>query len=400
MDRVERHIYREDKSLKHLCWLSKNLYNYVNYYLRQSFIKTGKLPNEYELTGRLAREKQVDYKALPAQTSQQIIKLLYINWKSFFTVAKRYKKSPNKYKGRPKLPKYKNKDGQNIVIFTGQQCRVKSGIIKFPKKIYKPLQTKVDSIVQVRIVPQATCHVIEVVYEKEVEINKDLRKEAILGIDLGVNNVATCINNVGKQPFIINGKPLKSINQYSNKQIAKFMSFIKNKGTSKNIQKVFFKRNNKIINYIHHISKFIIAYCLKYNIGTIIIGYNKEWKQKSRMNKKNNQNFIQIPFNTIVQQIKYKAEEVGITVVTTEESYSSKVDHLALEAMEHHEKYLGKRIKRGLFKSITGKYLNADVNGAIGIIRKVTGDEFIKNLISRGHAFCPVKFNALNPMKI
>lgn len=400
MNRVERHIIRNDKELNHLCWLSKNLYNYTNYCLRQSFSHTGKLPNEYELTGKFAKREQADYKALPSQTSQQIIKLLYKNWKSFFKAVKDYKKNPKKYKGRPKLPSYKDKDGVNIVLFTGQQCHVKEGRIKFPKNVYKPLRTKVDNVVQVRIVPQATCFIIEVVYEKEGKIYENLKKEKLLAIDLGVNNLATCVNNVGKRPFIINGKPLKSINQYSNKLKAKYMSYVGGKGTSKRTQSVLFKRNNLIQNYLHHASKLIISYCIDNDIGTIIVGHNSGWKQEVETGKVNNQNFVSIPFNALIQQIQYKGEEVGITVILTEESYSSKVDHLAFETMEHHENYLGRRIKRGLFKSSTGKYLNADVNGAIGIARKVTGDTVVRQLISRGQALCPIRLNIGNLTKL
>lgn len=250
-----------------------------------------------------------------------------------------------------------------------------------------------DNVVQVRIVPQATCYVIEVVYKKESKIYENLKEENILGIDLGVNNLATCVSNVGERPFIINGKPLKSMNQYSNKLKAKYMSYVGNKGNSRNIKRVIHKRNNLITNYLHHASRFIINYCLKNDIGTIIIGHNKEWKQEANIGKVNNQNFVQIPFNILIRQIQYKAEDNGIEVIVTEESYSSKVDHLAYETMEYHEKYLGKRVKRGLFKSSTNKYLNADVNGAIGIARKVTGNEFIKNLISRGQALCPIVSN-------
>ena len=390
MNRVERHIL-SSKNIDKLCFLSKNLYNYANYCVRQSFTKTGRIPSEYELTGKLAKRDQIDYKALPSQTSQQIIKLLYKNWKSFFSVIKDYKKNPNRYKGRPKLPKYKDKDGRNVVIFTGQQCRVKDGFIKFPKGVLKPLRTKVDNVVQVRLVPQATCYIVEVVYKKEVKINEDLKANTVLGIDLGVNNLATCINNVGLKSFIINGKPLKSINQYSNKLKAKYMSYVGNKGTSKNIRRVVLKRNNLVQNYIHHASRFIINYCVENKIGTMIIGHNKEWKQEVSIGKKNNQNFISIPFSTLIQQLKYKGEEVGIEVIETEESYSSKVDHLAYETMEHHEIYLGKRVRRGLFQSFTGKLLNADVNGAIGIARKVVGDSLVKEIVNRGRALCPVK---------
>lgn len=394
MNRVERHIV-VNKEVDELCFLSKNLYNYANYCLRQSFTKTGKLPKEYDLTGKFAKRKQADYKALPSQTSQQIIKLLYKNWKSFFASIKEFKKNPSKFKGRPKLPKYKDKNGRNIVIFTGQQCSIKEGYIHFPKQVLSPLKTKVNNIVQVRVAPQATCYIIEVVYKKEGVINENIKEENVLATDLGLNNLATCVNNIGLKPFIINGKPLKSINQYSNKLRSKYMSYIGGKGKSKNLDRIVLKRNNIISNYLHHTSKYIIQYCVKHNIGTIIIGHNKEWKQEINIGKRNNQNFVSIPFNTLINQVQYKAEENGINVILTEEGYTSKTDHFAFEEMKHHEKYLGKRIKRGLFQSSKGFLINADVNGAIGIARKVTGNSLVKEIISRGQALCPFKLHNL-----
>lgn len=395
MNRVERHIIINNE-VDELCFLSKNLYNYTNYCLRQSFTKTGKLPKEYDLVGKFAKREQSDYKALPAQTSQQIIKLLYKNWKSFFSCIKDYKKNPNKYLGRPKLPKYKDKQGRNVVVFTGQQCKLKDRYIHFPKKVLQPLKTKVDNVVQVRIVPEATCYIIEVIYKKEVINNENLKETNVLSIDLGVNNLATCVNNVGKQPFIINGKPLKSINQYSNKLKAKYMSFVGDRGTSNNLKRIALKRYNLIRNYLHHTSKYIIDYCVSNNIGTIIVGHNKDWKQSINIGKKNNQNFVSIPFNTLIQQIVYKAEENSIKVIQTEESYTSKVDHLAHEELRHHESYLGKRVKRGLFQSSTKHLLNADINGAIGIARKVIGDSVLKQITNRGFVFNPVRINNFN----
>ena len=394
MNRVERHIVKNSQEIDNLCCLSKNLYNYATYCMRQCFIHTGNMLSEYELTGKLAKRDQVDYRALPAQTSQQIIKLLFKNWKSFFKANKDYKRNPKKYKGRPKLPKYKDKvKGRNVVLFTGQQCRLKGGFVHFPKGILKPLRTKVDNVIQVRLVPQATCYIIEVVYKKEIQVYENLKKENMLGIGLGVNNLATCMNNVGKRPFIINGKPVKSINQYSNKLKAKFMSYVNNKGTSKNIKRVLLRRNNKIQDYMHKASRTIVDYCIKHDIGTIVIGLNSDWKQELQTGKVNNQNFVSIPFKTLIEQIQYKAEEVGINVTITEESYTSKIDHFAFEIMKHHDKYLGKRVKRGCFQSFTHKLLNADVNGAIGIMRKVAGDSVIKQIASRGQALCPFKIS-------
>lgn len=400
MQKVEKHIVVGNSNLETLCHLSKNLYNYANYLIRQEFITNKKLLNEYELTGQLAKEKQIDYYALPPQTSQQIIKLLFRNWKSFFKTNKEYKNNPNKFLGRPKLPKYKDKNGMNIVVFTNQQCKLKDGFVVFPKKAnINPIKTKVDNVQQVRIIPQATCFVVEIVYKKENVQLSNLKEENVLSIDLGVSNLAACVNNVGNQPFIINGKILKSINQFYNKEKARLQSFIGGKGTSNRIERLTFKRNNKVNDYLHKTSAFIINYCVKYDIGTIIIGHNKEWKNESKMGKQNNQNFVQIPFNKLIQQLQYKGEELGIKVIITEESYTSKVDHFAFEEMKHQEIYLGKRIKRGLFQSSTGCLLNADVNGAIGIGRKVIGDSFVREIINRGFVLNPIKVNNFNKVR-
>jgi len=167
------------------------------------------------LSKKLGEIDQIDYKKLPAQTSQQVIKLLYKNWKSYFKSIKSYNRHPDKFKSKPKIPKYKKKQGRNIVIFTNQQVKLKDNYIHFPKKSkVEPLKTKVDNIQQVRIIPQASCYIIEVVYKKEAQINENLDENLYLGIDLGINNLITAIDNIGKQPFIINGRELKSINQY------------------------------------------------------------------------------------------------------------------------------------------------------------------------------------------
>lgn len=391
---VERHQI-VSKDIDILCFLSKNLYNRANYCLRQSFIATKKLPNEFELTGKLARRFNVDYKALPAQTSQQIIKLLYKNWKSFFASIKEYRKSPSKFLGRPKLPKYKDKlNGRNIIVFTNQQCKLKDNLIYFPKQSnLKPLKTRVENLQQVRIVPNTTGYIIEVVYNQT--INTVLTKpNSYLGIDLGLNNFATLFNNTDYSSFIVNGKPLKSINQYYNKELARLKSYLGNKSSHK-IRKLTLKRNNKIIDYIHKSSKLIVEYAIKYQIETIVIGNNKDWKQEINLGKKNNQNFVQLPFATLISQIQYKALLNGIKVEVTEESYTSKTDHLALEPMKHIEKEnrLGKRIKRGLFKSSTNKLINCDVNGAIGMIIKVAGNDWVTNLASRGEVSTPYRIS-------
>lgn len=386
MQRVERHIIIGNEQLDRLCFLSKNLYNYVNYLIRQEFTKNGKMPSEYELTTLLAREKQVDYISLPAQTSQQVVAFLFKNWKSFFKLCK----CKDKLKARPKFPKYKHKTkGRNIVVFTSQQCKLKDKYIHFPKKVnIQPLTTRVTNFCQVRIIPQCSCHIIEVIYEKESIKTPGLEPDSYLGIDLGLDNLATSYDSLHHKSFIINGKTLKSINQYFNKRKAKLMSFIGGKGMSKRIGKLTLKRNCKVNDYMHKASRFIVNYCMENHIETIVIGNNKYWKQHCNIGKRNNQNFVGIPFGKLISQIQYKAEELGIKVVITEESYTSKIDHYAGEEMCHHETYLGKRTQRGLFRSSTGKVLNADLNGAIGILRKVIG-ESISQVVNRGEVETP-----------
>ncbi len=395
MQRVERHIILNNKQLDNLTFLSKNLYNYVNYLVRQNFIKTREMLSEYGITTQLTKENQVDYRALPAQTSQQTIKLLFRNWDSFFRSIKNYKENPGKYRGRPKLPKYKKKKGHNIVVFTNQQAKLKDGFIHFPEKAgLLPLKTKVDNICQVRIVPKINHHIIEIVYEKEKK-STNLDENLYLGIDLGLNNLVSTSNNAGLQPFIINGKILKSINQYFNKKRAKLMSFVGDRGTSNRIEKLTFKRNNKVNDYIHKTTRFIIDYCVENKIKNIVVGYNKGWKNEINIGKRNNQSFVSIPFQKLVDQLGYKGEEVGINVIINEESYTSKCSALDLEPIKKHEFYLGKRVKRGLFKTLKGLLINADVNGSLNILRKVIGDDFI-NLLNIGLAYNPFKVNNFN----
>jgi putative transposase len=390
---VERHIVQDSKVFEHWCWLSKNLYNRTNYVLRQSFIKTGKIPSEYQLTGKFAKRNNIDYKALPAQTSQQIIKQLYKNWKSFFASIKEYRNNPNKFLGRPKLPKYKKKNGANILIFTNQTCKIKNGYISFPKKTeFSNVKTKVQKLDQVRIIPKPTCFVIEVVYKQTIE-TVITRPNSYLSIDLGLNNLATSFNNVDNKSFIINGKPLKSINQYYNKEKGFLQSHFKTSIFTKRIKKLTLKRDCKVNDYLHKSSKFIVDYCLKNKINTIVIGNNKNWKQGINLKKKTNQNFVSVPFFKFISMIQYKAELKGLKTVLTEESYTSKTDHYANEDMSHRETYLGRRSKRGLFKSSTKKILNADLNGAIGILRKVAHESLFKQVVSRGEVSTPNRIN-------
>ena len=392
---VERHIIKDNR-FEEVCHKSGLLYNYVLYNVRQGIFSKNYL-KEYDFSTKLNRENQFDFRNLPCTVSQQVIAQVFSTIKGWMRSVKEFEKNPSKFQSKPKLPKYKSGKKQNILVFTINACRIKNNYIHFIKMLnIKPIKTNVkkEELKQVRIVPQATCYVVEVIYERK-EDNLNLNKNNFLSIDLGLNNLCTCTNNVNQRFFIVNGKVVKSFNQWFNKTKAKRMSFVGDKGISKRLKRLICYRNLWINDKIHKISRFIIDFCKKNNIGTIVIGLNKNWKQNINLGKKNNQKFVEIPFSNLVDKISYKAKLVGIDVKITEESYTSKVDHLAFETLEKHDIYLGKRKKRGLFQSSVNQLINADINGSIGIARKVFGDSAIRQIIGSGLAFNPIRVNIL-----
>ena len=360
------------RQLSELCHLAKNLYNLANWYVRQDFFHLDNVLSYYDLDFML-NQKQA-YRNLPSQTSQQILKLVHRNWKSYFNALKEYKQDYKKFKKKPRIPKYKKKNGESIVIFTNQQCKIKDGSLYFPERVQlKPIKARnIHTLKEVRIIPLGVKYKIELVYEKE-EIDLQLDKNHVLSIDLGLNNLITAVNNNGCKPFIIKGGIVKSINQYYNKQLAYYRSIETKKGNfndTKRMKRLHLIRNNRLITLFHRISRNIINYCIQNNIGMIVIGYNANWKQNINIGKKNNQKFIQLPFLKLVKQIEYKSKLIGIQVKRVDESYTSKCSFLDNEPIENHEIYAGKRISRGLFKTAKGILINADVNGAYNIMKK------------------------------
>jgi putative transposase len=246
-------------------------------------------------------------------------------------------------------------------------------------------------------VPKAGYYVCEVIYEVP-DTESKINNGKYLAIDTGVNNLATCVSTETK-PFIINGRPLKSINQYYNKRMAELKGKLKkcqNRESSRATRRLTLKRNNKIKDYLHKTSKMIIQKCRDHDINTIVVGHNDGWKQNVNIGKRNNQNFVQIPFDTFIRQVRYKSGRQGTGFVCINESYTSKCSSPDLESIGRHDVYKGKRIKRGLFRSGEGVLINADVNGAFNILRKVAGDEVF--LSCRGRVGSPVKicFNKSN----
>ena len=368
---TERHIIKKTnslyKELDMLCFLSKNLYNSALYTIRQFYFENKKYINWININNQFIKDKQTDYYALPCKVSQQTLKIVDQNMRSFFNALK----AKN---SKPRLPKYLDKTkGRFVVTYTNQaisKTQLKKGYIVLSKTNIR-IKTKVHDIQQVRIVPQSNIIVIEVLYKVDCKIsNFDIRKYC--GVDFGLNNLMSCgFSDV--RPMLINGRPLKSINWYYNKKKAKLQSLLKNKHTSNKVANLTIRRNNKVNDYLHKSSRLFINYLVSNDITDVVIGYNKEWKQGINIGRVNNQNFVNIPYYKLLNMLTYKCELLGITVHITEESYTSKCSFLDNEEICKHEDYKGKRIKRGLYKSSDGRLINADVNGALNILKKVIG---------------------------
>ena len=380
MQLVEKHIIkREDsryKELMELCHLSKNLYNTVLYTIRQHWFETKnddtithKFLNYYDVWNILKKDN-VDFKALNAHSSQLVIKQVEANFSSFFSLLKL--KTQGKYTKKVHLPKYLDKDGYNVISFNQfKKKELKNGYVSLPKSKTLKFKIKNTNLHFINIVPKNDYVQVNFIYKKQEEsLKKDNGR--YIGIDLGIDNLATCTSNA-LQSFIVDGKKVKHINQFYNKKLGEVKSELKkknNKEKSHKTRQLTLKRNNKIQDYFHKASRYIINQAVSNDIRTIIVGHNKNWKQEVNIGKVNNQKFVQIPFDNLIHQLKYKGQLKGINVIEVEEGYTSKCSFLDNESVEKHEKYLGKRIYRGLFKNSTGKVLNADVNGSLNIMRK------------------------------
>lgn len=366
-----------------LCFKSKNLYNYANFIIRQEFINNKKIIR-YNLLFQLVKESE-PYKDLGSNVGQATLRLLDKNWKSFLVAIKDWSANPNKYLGKPRLPKYKDKNGRFVLGIDNNKVMLKDGFIYFAWKPLKLLNnrfvTKIDKncrVLQCRFVPKNDNYIMEVIYEIDVPdiLNKS---DYIASIDLGVDNFVTMTNNLGVSPIVIKGGIIKSINQYYNKKKSSIQSELKrinNKHWCNRLEKLTCNRNNKIKYQMHCISKAIIDWCILYNIDTLICGYNKKWKQKSNLSKRVNQNFVGIPYELFIKLLEYKCENNGIRFITTEESYTSGTSFLDLELPIKENYNKERRIHRGLFKSNTGKLINADVNGSYQIMKKVFPNAF------------------------
>lgn len=395
-----------------LCHLAKNLWNESLYPMRQAYFHNKhhpeepkeKIPGYNVLAGTMKTSE--NFKGLNAQSAQQLLKVLDRSWKAYWNALKEYTKNPDRFLGMPKPPQYKQKDGEAILIFTNQQVEIKAHYLTFTKKLPLKIKTRLldnTKLCEVRIIPTGLNYICEIVYEtvsEEGVINnrwyaKRVNSNRIIGIDLGVRNIVTIANNIGEIPIIIKGGILKSVNQFYNKEKALLQSIYDKQGIKfgTRMSQLNSKRNYKIKDTMHKISRYTIDYCLENNIGTIVIGKNDNWKQEAGMGKRNNQNFVQIPHSRLIQMLQYKAEAEGITVKLQQESHTSKCSFLDSEPICHQEPYKGVRFSRGLFISANGTVINSDVNGAYNIIRKAIPDAFAKGI--EGVGLHPIRSNTL-----
>ena len=373
------------KFVDEMCFKSKNLYNYANYIIRQEFINNGNWI-KYNQLFQLVKESE-PYKDIGNNTGQGTLRILDKNWKAFFKAIKDWKKNPSKYLGRPKIPKYKDKDGRFLVSLDSNKVKLKDGYVYFAWKPFKPYNNMFktnaqERILQCRFIPRCGKYVMEIVYEIEVPDISET-SDRVAAIDIGVDNFITMVNNIGENPIAVKGGVIKSINQFYNKQKANIQSELKKvngKDWSKKLQKLTDKRYEMIKYQMHCISKYVVDWCVLYGIDTLIVGHNDEWKQK----KQGMQNFTYIPYGLFIQMLAYKCENNGIKFVENEEAYTSGTSFLDNEDPVKENYNKERRVHRGLFIADCGKKINADVNGAYQILKKVIPDAFSKGIEGAG----------------
>jgi putative transposase len=372
---VEQHIISNTDArfevIDQAAFLSKNLYNAANYLVRQAFIfQNTYLP--YPKLDKLMKHSP-DYCALPRKVSQWVLRQVDHDWCAFFAASQAYREDPAAFMGRPKLPKYKPKaTGRNLLTYTIQAISrrgLKRGVVQ-PSDLAIEVPTQ-KTVQQVRIVAHKTHYTVEIIYEQLPQGAENLNPDWCAGVDIGLDNLATVTaNQPGFTPVVVNGRPLKSINQYYHKRRAELQSRLGVGVSSKRLERLADRRDRRIHYELHLASRRIIQHLVQEGIGTLIIGKNDLWKQQIELGKRNNQNFVAIPHARFIEMLSYKAELAGLRARVCDESYTSRCSFLDLEPIEKRESYLGRRVHRGLFISAQGRRIQADVNGSYNIIRK------------------------------
>lgn len=356
-------------------------------------------------------ETNFSYRKLNAQMSQQVLKKLDKNYSSFFSLLK--KKGNDDYDKSISKPRFLPKDGRKELIFSRDLFRIKDDniFLSVPKDIqleYKikflefklPNYIKDKEIKYIEIIPSCGRYSMSIVYNNNLEITPNQSTDW-MSIDLVINNLCSITSNKFV-PVLLNGNPIKSINQKFNKRISSCQKKLKPNGkkSPKKIKSLYSKRGDKLHSEMHKVSSFIVDLVKDKNIGTVVIGYNPEWKQRCSLGKKNNQKFVQIPYMKLINQLQYKLLEQGIELIIQEESYTSKCSFMDREPCCKQQTYRGKREKRGLFITSKGVKINADVNGSLNIFKKaiknlnqVVQDELISIPLNTGLVMNPIKIN-------
>jgi len=404
MELVEQHVIdRHDprfEVIDPVCFASKNLYNAALYELRQAFFADKSAPGYAKLAH--AMKANVDYKAMPAKVAQWVLRQVCSDWANFWKAHEAYQQNPAKFTGRPKLPHYKDKQkGRNVLVYTAQaisRVALAEGKIA-PSNLPIVVTTKQTEVQQVRIVPKASHYVVEVIYKVKPtpRCANRLNSQWAAGVDLGVDVLAAVTTNKrGVSPLLVNGRPLKSVNAFYNKQRARLHAALpKGKYSSRQLVAITDRRNRRIQHFMHTASRRIIDWLVAERIGTLVIGQNKGWKHEVEMGTRNNQNFVAIPHSTFIHMLAYKAKLVGIHVILKSESYTSKCSFLDLEPIGKHAQYAGQRVRRAQFVASDGRMIHADVNGSYNILRQGLPSAFARGI--RGVVVRPVR---LTPPKL
>ena len=383
--RVEIIEVGRDEKLSKVCHRAKNLYNRANYLFRKSLDKYNKLLFYNDLNQLLRNEES--YRDLPAHTAQNTLKLLCRNWKGYFRALKEWKKDSSKFFTCPRSPGYKAKNGEMIAIFSNQQAKICNGWVVLSKQkvgyTYKTRLTARTKLREVRVVPRRVGYTIEIVYLRTIPNPKSTRVKKG-GVDLGLHNLVTFVDNLGNQPIVVkdHGKGIKSITQYYLKKQTQLREQYVNqqrKNLKRNKIKLVYgssfyllreKWRRKLKDSVHKLTYYLVELWVERGLEEVVIGYNELWKQGMHFWKKTTQMFVTIPFLRLINLLKYKAAERGILVETIPEHHTSKCSFLDNEFPQHYPKYVGKRIHRGIFRSAHGHYINADVNAAFNILIK------------------------------
>ncbi len=403
-----KHLSKEDYcTIRELCHIAKNLTNEAIYSVRQYYFAEGKFL-KYEKNYALLKSSE-NYKLLNSNMAQQILKEVDGSFKAFFSLLKLAKQGKYSFKDC-KLPHYLPKGGYTTLVIGFVRLNGNKLILPFSnsfKTTHKAVEITIPPVLldkkvkEIRIIPKANARFFEIQYIYEVEcVQRNLNIQDALALDLGINNLVTAVSNTGKS-FIIDGRKLKSINQWFNKENARLQS-IKDKQhfgkRTTNRQKAIARnRNNKVNDYMNKAARKVINYCITNDIGTLVVGYNVTFQRNSHIGKQNNQNFVNIPYGRLRDKLSYLCKLNGITYVEQEESYTSKAsfwdkDNIPVYNDDNPKEYQfsGSRVHRGLYKTANGKFLNADVNGALNILRKSSVVD-MTILYGRGEVDTPVR---------